>query len=67
MSTKPIKLREARKMLHQAGFIRIRTSGKHEVWRHSDSRSLSLPFTPTGDGLRGSLAQKVRAFTKEAQ
>ncbi len=62
MSARPIKIREARKMLSGAGFIQIRTSGKHEVWRHSDGRSLSLPYTPTRDGIAGYLAQKVRTY-----
>ena len=51
-------------MLAAAGFLLVRTSGKHEVWRHSDGRSLSLPFTPSRDGIRGFLAHKVRTYAE---
>lgn len=58
----PIRLRDARRMLYDAGFTLRRTMGKHEVWSHPDGRSLSLPFTPARDGIRGFLAQKVRTY-----
>jgi predicted RNA binding protein YcfA (HicA-like mRNA interferase family) len=64
MSTKPISLRDARKLLKGAGFEMTRRRGKHEVWGHPDGRSVSLPHTPERDGLHGYLAHKVRTYAR---
>lgn len=62
MSTKPIPLKEARRMLRDVGFSMARRSGKHEVWSHPDGRSVSMPHEPVRDGLHGYLAHKVRTY-----
>lgn len=58
-----LKLKEARKLLVQAGFTPAGV-GSHERWRHYDGRMVTLPRTPKGDGLYGFMEKKIRAYAK---
>ncbi len=60
-----IQKRVAERMLRGAGFQCVRVR-KHEVWAHTDGRTLSLPRSPTKGELRGYLAQKVRTYARGA-
>ena len=47
-------------MLEKLGFSRIRQSGSHAVFRHTDGRWTTVPIHPGRDVARGTLRKILR-------
>ncbi len=52
---RPAKPEEVIRVLERVGFVRIRQSGSHAVFRHPDGRWTTVPVHPGKDIAKGTL------------
>ena len=44
-----LNAREFEKILNRLGFVKLRMKGSHAIYRHSDGRTVSVPFHSSKD------------------
>lgn len=57
---RPVKPEEVIRVLERLGFVRIRQSGSHSVFRHPDGRWTTVPVHPGKDIAKGTLRKILR-------
>lgn len=57
---RPAKPEEVIRVLERLGFVRIRQSGSHAVFRHPDGRWTTVPVHPGKDVAKGTLHKILR-------
>jgi predicted RNA binding protein YcfA (HicA-like mRNA interferase family) len=57
---RPAKPEEVIRVLERLGFVRIRQSGSHAVFRHPDGRWTTVPVHPGQDVAKGTLHKILR-------
>lgn len=57
---RPAKPEEVMRVLERLGFLRVRQSGSHAVFRHPDGRWTTAPVHPGRDVAKGVLRKILR-------
>ena len=57
---RPARPQEVQRVLEALGFILIRQSGSHAVYRRADGRWTTLPMHPSKDIARGTLRRIIK-------
>lgn len=56
---KAMPLRGFFRLMKQEGFVKERSKGKHEIWKHPDGRVIAFPHSPNADVVGTHILRRV--------